>query len=168
MPEHMNGDYYLAGERSVPHQLFSSAGVVVPAVRGLLGLETSEASGTEGGAMRVVSFRPQLPANWSFARFSGYAAGGDRVSGEVRQEAGRTVVRLHLDGAEPVSADVENDDVSCCSRKPDPFVTPVSVRAPSAATPDVTEPTATSNVSAETPAPIVLSVKAPRRSLPMT
>ena len=107
MPEHMNGDYYLAGERSVPHQLFSSAGVVVPAVRGLLGLETSEVSGTAGDAGRVVSFRPQLPANWSFARFSGYAAGGDRVSGEVRQEAGRTVVRLHLDGAERVSADVE-------------------------------------------------------------
>jgi glycogen debranching enzyme len=31
LPEHMNGDRYLAGERSVPHQLFSSVAVVLGA-----------------------------------------------------------------------------------------------------------------------------------------
>ena len=31
LPEHMNGDRYLAGERSVPHQLFSSVAVVLAA-----------------------------------------------------------------------------------------------------------------------------------------
>lgn len=31
LPEHMNGDRYLAGERSVPHQLFSSVAVIVAA-----------------------------------------------------------------------------------------------------------------------------------------
>ncbi|MBV8208315.1 MAG: hypothetical protein JO041_16140, partial [Acidobacteria bacterium] len=33
LPEHMNGDRYLAGERSVPHQLFSSAALVLGAVQ---------------------------------------------------------------------------------------------------------------------------------------
>ena len=105
MPEHMNGDRYLAGERSVPHQLFSSVGVAVPAVRGLLGLETDEVADARG-SQRVIRFYPQLPANWSFLRFSGYQAGSDRLSGEVRQEARKTVMRLHLDGAEPVTTDV--------------------------------------------------------------
>jgi hypothetical protein len=36
LPEHMNGDRYLPGERSVPHQLFSSVAVIVGAVEGLL------------------------------------------------------------------------------------------------------------------------------------
>jgi hypothetical protein len=106
MPEHMNGDRYLPGERSVPHQLFSSVGVVVPAVRGLLGLTTLESTDTQIGAGRVLMFHPQLPADWNLVRFSGYVAGADHISGEVRQESGRTVVELESDGAEPISADV--------------------------------------------------------------
>ena len=105
MPEHMNGDRYLAGQRSVPHQLFSSVGVVVPTVRGLLGLGT-ENSGANKAGRRVLRFHPQPPANWSFLRFSGYVAGGDRVSGEVTQEPGRTTVHLHVDGTEPMTAEV--------------------------------------------------------------
>jgi hypothetical protein len=106
MPEHMNGDRYLPGERSVPHQLFSSVGVVVPAVRGLLGLQTSEGAGTDSGNERLIRFHPQLPANWSFLRFSGYLVGNACVSGEVRQEQGRTVVRLHSNGAHPIAVEV--------------------------------------------------------------
>jgi hypothetical protein len=101
LPEHMNGDRYLAGERSVPHQLFSSVGVVVPAVRGLLGLSTS----VEGGR-RVLRFRPQPRPDWSFLRFSGYVAGNDRIAGEVDQQQGRTIVRLSASGPDPMTADV--------------------------------------------------------------
>jgi Glycosyl-hydrolase family 116, catalytic region len=106
MPEHMNGDRYLPGERSVPHQLFSSVGVVVPAVRGLLGLQTSGGADTDSGNQRLIRFHPQLPANWSFLRFSGYLVGNAGVSGEVRQELGRTVVRLHSNGTHPVPVEV--------------------------------------------------------------
>jgi hypothetical protein len=104
MPEHMNGDRYLAGERSVPHQLFSSVGVLVPAVRGLLGLET-EGAAASGTGRRVLRFHPQPPANWNSLRFSGYLAGGDRVSGQVTQEPGKTVERLHVDGEDPMTAE---------------------------------------------------------------
>ncbi|HEV2488831.1 MAG TPA: GH116 family glycosyl hydrolase [Candidatus Acidoferrales bacterium] len=108
MPEHMNGDRYLPGERSVPHQLFSSVGVVVPAVRGLLGLSTSADVNAQGGTSSKVSFYPRLPADWRFLRFSKYAAGtdGTQLSGEVRQEKGMSVVKLKSKGIEEVSVHV--------------------------------------------------------------
>lgn len=102
MPEHMNGDRYLPGERSVPHQLFSSVGVVVPAVRGLLGLEVARAVNPETDAQPVLWFRPRPPANWPFLHFSNYAIGDAHISGECLQAPQRTTVRLHHDGAQPL------------------------------------------------------------------
>src|SRR5690348_4325978 len=108
MPEHMNGDRYLSGERSVPHQLFSSVGVMVPAVRGMLGLATSIARKNGGDATIEVSFHPKLPADWPFVRFSKYAigAGGAQLSGEVRQQKGTSVVKLDLSGVPEISASI--------------------------------------------------------------
>jgi hypothetical protein len=108
MPEHMNGDRYLPGERSVPHQLFSSIGVVVPAVKGLLGLETSETVDAEGKAKSEISFHPRVPADWSYLRFSKYAIGtvGAQLSGEVRQEKGKSIVKLDYAGGQEISAKV--------------------------------------------------------------
>lgn len=99
LPEHMNGDRYLAGEHSVPHQLFSSVGVIVPAVRGLLGLTTTIEAGE-----RVLRFFPQPRPDWSFLRFSGYVAANDRISGEVDQESDKTTVRLNATGTDPMTA----------------------------------------------------------------
>jgi hypothetical protein len=108
MPEHMNGGRYLPGERSVPHQLFSSVGVMVPAVRGLLGLETIQSAGQKGATKCTILFYPQLPANWPYLRFSKYAMGteGTELSGEVQQGPGRSVVRLDSSGAQEVAANV--------------------------------------------------------------
>lgn len=108
MPEHMNGDRYLPGERSVPHQLFSSVGVVVPAVRGLLGLSKSVDVNAQGGTSSKVSFHPRLPADWPFLRFTKYAVGneGVQLSGEVRQEKGMSVVKLKSTGMEEISVHV--------------------------------------------------------------
>ena len=108
MPEHMNGDRYLPGGRSVPHQLFSSVGVVVPAVRGLLGLETPEVTDAEGKPKTEISFHPRLPADWPYLRFSKYAIGneGAQLAGEVKQEEGKTVVKLETSGGQEISANV--------------------------------------------------------------
>jgi hypothetical protein len=108
MPEHMNGDRYLPGERSVPHQLFSSVGVVVPAVRGLLGLETNQRADDKGTISASISFHPRLPADWPFVRFSKYTigSGGAQLSGEVRQEKGISDVKLELSGVQEISANV--------------------------------------------------------------
>ncbi|HKV25062.1 MAG TPA: GH116 family glycosyl hydrolase [Candidatus Acidoferrum sp.] len=97
VPELMNGDRYLAGEFAVPHQLFSSDGVILPAVRGVLGFETDGPASTSDRAVRV-TFAPNLPADWPYLRFQRYAIGGGELSGEVLQEPSRTTLRLKYDG----------------------------------------------------------------------
>ncbi len=69
-PELLSGDYYRVLETAVPHQLFSSGGVITPVVRGLLGLS--------GDAMRkIVGFKPHLPASWTWLRIHNYRVGKD-------------------------------------------------------------------------------------------
>jgi hypothetical protein len=96
MPEHMNGTYFESGERSVPHQLFSTVGVLVPTVRGLFGLITRGGGRTNDGKPAVsVGFAPAMPAGWSRMSFAHYPIAGGELSGEVRQSAGRLSVVLN-------------------------------------------------------------------------
>ncbi|MGC2891062.1 MAG: GH116 family glycosyl hydrolase, partial [Candidatus Acidiferrum sp.] len=103
VPELMNGDRYLPGEFAVPHQLFSSDGVILPAVRGVLGLETHGPSSAPGSALQL-SFSPNLPADWPFLRFQRYAIGDGHLSGEILQQQSQTILRLTYEGSSPVSA----------------------------------------------------------------
>jgi glycogen debranching enzyme len=102
IPELMNGDRYLPGEFAVPHQLFSSVAVVVPAVRGVLGLETMGIANGPDKSMRV-SFAPNLPANWPFLRFQRYAVADGSLSGEVSQQRGQTAIHLQYQGNSPIT-----------------------------------------------------------------
>ncbi|HET9401819.1 MAG TPA: GH116 family glycosyl hydrolase [Candidatus Acidoferrales bacterium] len=97
MPEHMNGDRFLPGERSVPHQLFSSVGVLVPAVRGLLGLNVL-ATPELNSKTQIVTLAPRLPANWHSIRFSNAAINYGTISGEIRREIRKTSATLALRG----------------------------------------------------------------------
>ncbi len=100
LPELMNGDRFLAGEFAVPHQLFSSVGVVLPAVRGVLGIETNFSASPEAAQLDL---RPNLPADWPFLRFQNYAIGGGSLSGEIRQEAGQTTIHLRSGAKVPLA-----------------------------------------------------------------
>ena len=55
--EVFSGDLHAWPEESVPHQGFSSAGVVLPLVKGLLGLEIDAVN-------RMLSIAPHFPADW--------------------------------------------------------------------------------------------------------
>ena len=101
LPELMNGDRYLPGEHAVPHQLFSSVGVVLAAARGLLGLE-SDVSGKAPDAGLQVTFSPNLPADWPFLRFRQFAIGHGHLSGEVLQQRGQTTLHLQYEGDSPI------------------------------------------------------------------
>jgi len=59
--EVLSGDYYQPLSTSSPHQIWSSAMVVSPILRGMLGLQTDAASHT-------LTFTPHVPADWT--RFS--------------------------------------------------------------------------------------------------
>jgi hypothetical protein len=105
VPELMNGDRYLPGEFAVPHQLFSSVGVLLPAVRGLLGLETRGVSVGSNSGLQL-SFAPNLPADWPFLRFQRYSIGGGQLSGEVLQQRSQTILQVTYDGVSPISANL--------------------------------------------------------------
>jgi Glycosyl-hydrolase family 116, catalytic region len=105
VPELMNGDHYLPGEFAVPHQLFSSVGVLIPAVRGVLGLECQGMSSGINASLQL-TFAPNLPADWPFLRFRHYAIGDGHADGEVLQEPGRTSLALTYEGSSPVSVNL--------------------------------------------------------------
>jgi hypothetical protein len=98
MPEHMNGDIFRSGERSVPHQLFSSVGVLVPIVRDLFGLVAIDAN--------HVRVAPQLSADWQHAKFSNFAHLGGRLSGEFSQQPNELTITLECSGSEPLSVEL--------------------------------------------------------------
>lgn len=100
VPEMLNGDRLRAGERAVPHQLFSSVGVLLPAVRGLLGLgpDRDRSSSAKPG----LRFAPQIPFDWALARFRNYQMEGLRFDGEIRQDPGRTTLTLTSDSEKSI------------------------------------------------------------------
>jgi hypothetical protein len=97
VPELMNGDRYLPGEFAVPHQLFSSDGVILPAVRGVLGLESRGPSSGPDQLLQL-SFAPNLPADWPFLRFQRYAIGDGQLSGEILQQPSQTTLQVTYAG----------------------------------------------------------------------
>jgi glycogen debranching enzyme len=98
LPEQMTGNRYIAQARAVPHQLFSSMGVVVALVRGVLGLDADAPQGR-------LDFRPALPTNWPSLKFSKFAFGAHSLSGEISQS--RSTLSLDLDdaSAQPLAVD---------------------------------------------------------------
>ena len=95
LPEQMTGDRYIPQSRAVPHQLFSSMGVVVPLVRGILGL-SPDAPRDE------LTFRPALPAQWPWVRFKSFRFGMHHLSGKISQSAARMNLRLEDDSPKPL------------------------------------------------------------------
>jgi hypothetical protein len=100
MPEHMNGTYFETGERSVPHQLFSTVGVLVPMVRGLMGIEV------RGDTVRIA---PRLPASWPRARISQIAVAGGKLDLEVRREQQSMTLSFLYNGARPLTLEPDID-----------------------------------------------------------
>jgi glycogen debranching enzyme len=91
LTEYLSGEREQALPRAVPHQLFSSSAVVMPAISGLLGLE--------GNAFdRTVRFAPHIPMAWQQVRFENYRVGQSLVSGEITNEPGATRVRMQVTG----------------------------------------------------------------------
>ena len=68
--ELLSGEFYEPLGRSSSHQLWSSAMVVTPAVRGMFGLEAD-------GLRHALHAAPQLPASWDGASLKNVAVGKD-------------------------------------------------------------------------------------------
>jgi hypothetical protein len=86
--ELLSGEFNAPFSRSSHHQIWSEAMVVTPLVRGLLGVESSDA----GRALRVA---PQLPADWDHVALAHLAVGAGRYDLSLdRRQAGREAIRL--------------------------------------------------------------------------
>lgn len=81
-------------QEAVAHQGFSTAGVILPFLRGMLGLEGNAIS-------RTVKFAPHLPADWDSLSVSGYVVGGQRNSFTYRKKRGAVTVMGANEGKDP-------------------------------------------------------------------
>ncbi len=85
--ELLSGEFFRWFGRSTSHQLWSSAMVVTPTLRGMFGLEWSAAEHT-------LTVTPRLPAQWNEAKISGVPVGNSRVAIELHRDRTTLSVRL--------------------------------------------------------------------------
>jgi hypothetical protein len=79
-------------QEGVPHQGFSTTGIVLPLVRGLLGLE--------GDALkREICFEPALPAGWPHVGLSNWRLGEGTFSLDYDREDAKIRLRVRSTGA---------------------------------------------------------------------
>jgi hypothetical protein len=83
--ELLSGDYFAPFGRSTTHQMWSSAMVMTPAVRGLFGI-------SRDGAALVVD--PHLPADWDGATLHHLSVDGQLVDLAMKREGGSLVVKM--------------------------------------------------------------------------
>ena len=91
--ELLSGEFNSAFGRSSHHQVWSEAMVVSPMMRGLFGIEASDA----GRALRCA---PQLPANWDAVSALNVPAGDTRTDFAFTRARGRLSVTIDRRGAE--------------------------------------------------------------------
>ncbi len=101
--ELLSGRFYQVLGRSTAHQLWSSAMVISPVLRGLFGLEWSAARNT-------LTVTPHLPAQWDQAAIQRLPFGNRTVDLSFRRDGRELVVQssdpeLHLDSRLPGAAE---------------------------------------------------------------
>ncbi len=91
--EVISGSLNTSPQESVPFQGFSSAGVVLPLVTGLLGLGGDALS-------KKVEFAPQFPANWEKVSTKNYKVGQASFSFDLQKNKESLVVYIRSENAE--------------------------------------------------------------------
>ncbi len=89
--EVLSGDYYQPLSTSSPHQMWSSAMVISPLLRGLFGLDTDAA------ANRVV-FTPHVPADWTSFAIHHVRAGNTTLDFRYRKTLGEITLEIESSG----------------------------------------------------------------------
>ncbi|GGA72368.1 hypothetical protein GCM10011507_25000 [Edaphobacter acidisoli] len=87
--ELLSGAYFVPFGRSTSHQLWSSAMVITPALRGLFGVDVDALKG-------VVMVDPHLPADWNTAEVERLHVGASVCSVEYERRGAEMVVRVKM------------------------------------------------------------------------
>ncbi len=83
--ELLSGEFFQPFGRSSSHQLWSSAMVLTPAIRGLFGLEAD-------ALHHILRVHPQLPATWETAALNNVAVGGTLFDIRFRKHQGKLLI----------------------------------------------------------------------------
>ncbi|MBS1796336.1 MAG: amylo-alpha-1,6-glucosidase [Acidobacteria bacterium] len=94
--ELLSGDFNAPFGRSSHHQVWSEAMVVSPVMRGMLGVEVTNAG-------KSVRFAPQLPADWNELDVRRVRAGKATVDFKLRRGGGKMTITVGQSGAEPLN-----------------------------------------------------------------
>ena len=89
--EVLSGDYYQSFATSSPHQIWSSAMVISPILRGMFGLQTD-------AAKHQVTLAPHLPADWVWFTMRNVRMGTDKLDFHYRKTADTIVVEINRSG----------------------------------------------------------------------
>ncbi|MFQ5776589.1 MAG: amylo-alpha-1,6-glucosidase [Terriglobia bacterium] len=89
--EVLSGEYFRPFARSSPQQMWSSAMVLAPALRGLLGLRGD-------ARQKVLSFAPQLPAHWDWVRIRNFKLGKQYFDLSFRKDTEKHELRIQSRG----------------------------------------------------------------------
>jgi hypothetical protein len=90
--ELLSGDFYVPMGRSTSHQLWSSAMVVIPALRGLFGLGVDALT-------KTITVDPHLPAEWDHARVRNVHIGDQVVDVIFKKTGDELTVALESKGS---------------------------------------------------------------------
>lgn len=86
--ELLSGDFYVPFGRSTSHQLWSSAMVITPTLRGLFGISVDAAT-------KTITVNPHLPAGWNTANVNGIRVGSESISLEFIRDKGNLLIRAY-------------------------------------------------------------------------
>ena len=86
--ELLSGDFNAPFGRSSHHQIWSEAMVVSPVLRGMLGLEISNAG-------KSLKFAPQIPANWNDLTVQNIRAGDSSVDFALKRGNGKMTISVN-------------------------------------------------------------------------
>lgn len=113
--ELLSGDFNAPFGRSSHHQVWSEAMVISPVLRGMLGIETSDAG-------KILKFSPQLPADWNELEAKNIRVGDSAVDFKLRRGNGKmsitvsrksgSVSKIVLSPAFPLDAELKNVSVN--------------------------------------------------------
>jgi glycogen debranching enzyme len=91
--ELLSGDYFVPFGRSTSHQLWSSAMVITPTLRGLFGIDVDAQT-------KTITVNPHLPASWDHATVRNLPLGGGVATLNFRRAGSSIEVQL-ISSAEP-------------------------------------------------------------------
>jgi len=88
--ELLSGDFFVPFGRSTSHQLWSSAMVITPTLRGLFGVSIDAQT-------KTITVNPHLPVSWDHAKIKGLQLGGEKCALYFGRKAGNVEVSLDQD-----------------------------------------------------------------------